>query len=409
MDEKDQDGSGINDSDNNASQNQKDEKKKESSNVAQTQQNLKHEENNTDSSTPTASNDNIPSKPQSKSPNEPTSVTDHNKDNVRDNHQSVSPPDIEETKITEDERVKLSFKGFTDIKDCNTEQIAYIVQHHIIPSLNNDKINNIKDKIISWINEKNIDGDTVSKFTRKAIQDAFEAYSNNKKHRGTIVKLLKPLQRFDFNAVLDVLYSTIHDYVQEIEKDDIDKIIHNESIDKFELEQLLNEDNCNCLASMFTDLKIDNSVWKRIFIDLQTHYTSDVSFAGISNIQQCNSQQIGYICKYHIIPTLNTPEINAIKDKVISWIDTRNIDGNRISTFTRDEFQDELVKYYDGRDKEKIGKLLVSLREFDVNMVNRRIDCDLIRNILVDHQFFIRGQSVATFCEYLKNTIASCM
>eukprot|EP01084_Bolivina_argentea_P094322 169562_1 len=91
-------------------------------------------------------------------------------------------------------------------------------------------------------------------------------YGLEKRHQFYHILLSNYLQFTDLNYqnVADILTNITLKYDENVEKHDIERIVENKNVNGTKLQQLINEQNCNELASTFSILLLDKNDWKNV-------------------------------------------------------------------------------------------------------------------------------------------------
>ena len=119
----------------------------------------------------------------------------------------------------------------------------------------------------------------------------------------------------ELQNVSNIITSIIHKYDSEIEEHDIVRIINNKTIDHQKLRSMLEEPNCQSLASSFSILGIDNTTWNKVYNDLKSHsqLLSTTEMIALNNSNNVNGNTFNTELNWDLI--CNTLDANQFFDQ----------------------------------------------------------------------------------------------
>ena len=110
-------------------------------------------------------------------------------------------PDAGECRIPNYKHTRLLCDGAI-LQDCTQEELREIVEERILPKLNNAKLNEHKQKILDFLKNHKMNGETFTKMEKKSFTGTLRDFcepdtSKNKKLNGPLTKLYNGIKNFD--------------------------------------------------------------------------------------------------------------------------------------------------------------------------------------------------------------------
>ena len=93
-----------------------------------------------------------------------------------------------------------------ELADCNNEQLIAIAERVIT---SNDSLSQYRDTLISFITEKQVDGQMMMNYGRKQFVQEVADFADNKKIKGNATKFFKAMESFDVRELTGVPIETV--------------------------------------------------------------------------------------------------------------------------------------------------------------------------------------------------------
>eukprot|EP01084_Bolivina_argentea_P265685 450446_1 len=224
----------------------------------------------------------------------------------------------------------------TSIRQCNVEQIVYLLNDDI---LEKDALNQLKDyknTIIQHVKDKHLDGNSIFNLKRKGFIIEFAAHCNNKKLKPSFGKLFNMIKEFDLSPFVSPQNS--------IQTDE------------------------NSMYHVITDNKEKQAASTMVDKNMYSIWSNNPTA-----IKQCNVEQIIFIVHHSILHNNKVNKLRHHEDAIISCIKNNNLDGNKIMEFNRKSFIAYFVAHLgDKKLSPSCGQLFNAIKKFNVSSLTNK-------------------------------------
>ena len=307
-----------------------------------------------------------------------------------------------------------------EIKQCNHNELIYLLDKYIFKEIDNEKLNENKSLILTYFEDNNVSGEQVMNMKRKEFISNINTHIDTRKLNGVLPKLYKALQSIDtknfkipsviktkgveLNEVMEektempkakrvsltkkknnelidmsneqITYALKHEILPQINDEDdkvsqnMDLIIRFIKLHKWKGKDIIamtRIEFAKQLAEFCEDSQL-NLILMSIYDNLHSFEWNNIPKVLAasplshtpSSIKECNVEQLIGIMNTHILPQI--PELVPHKDKINAYFIENELNGDKFTSMDRKKFGQDMVdelgdKKFKGRSIKLYGNL----------------------------------------------------